>query len=75
MYEYVAGIQRLYRRIEQLPQVTLAEIGGDGIRLRHIAPIAAEKGGARTGDRPLTRRTHHENSCNSLSCGHARAVR
>jgi enoyl-CoA hydratase len=28
MYEYVAGIQRLYRRIEQLPQVTLAEIGG-----------------------------------------------
>jgi enoyl-CoA hydratase/carnithine racemase len=28
MYEYVAAIQRLYRRIEQLPQVTLAEIGG-----------------------------------------------
>ena len=28
MYEYVASIQRLYRRIEQLPQVTLAEIGG-----------------------------------------------
>jgi enoyl-CoA hydratase len=28
MYAYVAGIQRLYRRIEQLPQVTLAEIGG-----------------------------------------------
>ena len=28
MYEYVAGIQRLYRRIEQLPQVNLAEIGG-----------------------------------------------
>lgn len=28
MYEYVASIQSLYRRIEQLPQVTLAEIGG-----------------------------------------------
>jgi enoyl-CoA hydratase/carnithine racemase len=28
MYDYVASIQRLYRRIEQLPQVTLAEIGG-----------------------------------------------
>jgi enoyl-CoA hydratase len=28
MYAYVAGIQRLYARIEKLPQVTLAEIGG-----------------------------------------------
>jgi enoyl-CoA hydratase/carnithine racemase len=28
MYAYVAGIQRLYQRIEQLPQVSLAEIGG-----------------------------------------------
>ncbi len=28
MYAYVAGIQRLYRRIEQLSQVTIAEIGG-----------------------------------------------
>jgi enoyl-CoA hydratase len=28
MYAYVACIQRLYARIEQLPQVTLAEIGG-----------------------------------------------
>ena len=28
MYAYVEGIQRLYRRIEQLPQVTIAEIGG-----------------------------------------------
>ena len=28
MYAYVAGIQRLYARIECLPQVTLAEIGG-----------------------------------------------
>ena len=28
MYAYVAGIQRLYARIEQLPQVTVAEIGG-----------------------------------------------
>jgi len=28
MYAYVAGIQRLYSRIERLPQVTLAEIGG-----------------------------------------------
>jgi len=28
MYAYVAGIQRLYARIETLPQVTLAEIGG-----------------------------------------------
>ncbi len=28
MYAYVAGIQRLYERIERLPQVTLAEIGG-----------------------------------------------
>jgi enoyl-CoA hydratase len=28
MYSYVASIQRLYARIERLPQVTLAEIGG-----------------------------------------------
>ena len=28
MYAYVAAIQRLYARIERLPQVTLAEIGG-----------------------------------------------
>lgn len=28
MYAYVAGIQRLYARIERLSQVTLAEIGG-----------------------------------------------
>jgi len=28
MYAYVASIQRLYSRIERLPQVTLAEIGG-----------------------------------------------
>jgi enoyl-CoA hydratase len=28
MYAYVAGIQRLYKRIEELPQVTIAEIGG-----------------------------------------------
>ena len=28
MYAYVAGIQRLYARIEGLPQVTVAEIGG-----------------------------------------------
>ena len=28
MYSYVAGIQRLYARIESLPQVTIAEIGG-----------------------------------------------
>jgi enoyl-CoA hydratase/carnithine racemase len=28
MYAYVEGIQRLYRRIEQLPQVTIAEICG-----------------------------------------------
>ncbi len=28
MYAYVAGIQRLFARIEELPQVTLAEIGG-----------------------------------------------
>jgi enoyl-CoA hydratase/carnithine racemase len=28
MYAYVAGIQRLYARIEALPQVALAEIGG-----------------------------------------------
>ena len=28
MYAYVAGIQRLYARIEQLPLVTVAEIGG-----------------------------------------------
>lgn len=27
-YAYVAGMQRLYARIERLPQVTLAEIGG-----------------------------------------------
>jgi enoyl-CoA hydratase len=27
-YAFVAGIQRLYARIERLPQVTLAEIGG-----------------------------------------------
>jgi len=30
-------------------------------RSRRIARRAAEKGGARTGDRPLTWRTHHEN--------------
>jgi enoyl-CoA hydratase len=28
MYAFVAGIQRLYARIERLPRVTLAEIGG-----------------------------------------------
>ena len=28
MYAYVAGIQRLYKRIDQLPQVTIAEISG-----------------------------------------------
>jgi len=28
MYAYVAGMQRLYARIERLPQVVLAEIGG-----------------------------------------------
>jgi enoyl-CoA hydratase/carnithine racemase len=28
MYAYVAGIQRLYARIERLPQVSVAEIGG-----------------------------------------------
>jgi enoyl-CoA hydratase len=28
MYAYVAGIQRLYFRLEALPQVTIAEIGG-----------------------------------------------
>jgi enoyl-CoA hydratase len=28
MYAYVGGIQRLYSRIERLPQVTVAEIGG-----------------------------------------------
>jgi enoyl-CoA hydratase len=28
MYSYAAGIQRLYARIEKLPQVTLAEIAG-----------------------------------------------
>lgn len=27
-YAFVAGIQRLYRRLERLPQVTVAEIGG-----------------------------------------------
>jgi enoyl-CoA hydratase/carnithine racemase len=28
MYSYVAGIQRLFARLENLPQVTLAEMGG-----------------------------------------------
>ena len=28
MYSYVAALQRLYARIEKLPQVTLAEVGG-----------------------------------------------
>ncbi len=28
MYSYVAALQRLYARVEKLPQVTLAEIGG-----------------------------------------------
>jgi enoyl-CoA hydratase/carnithine racemase len=28
MFAYVAGIQRLYARIEKLPQVTIAEVGG-----------------------------------------------
>lgn len=31
MYAYVAGIQRLYRRIECLPQVTIAQIGGSAM--------------------------------------------
>jgi enoyl-CoA hydratase len=31
MYAYVAGLQRLYRRIEEMPQVTIAEIGGAAI--------------------------------------------
>ena len=31
MYAYVAGIQRLYARIERLPQVTVAEIAGAAI--------------------------------------------
>lgn len=31
MYAFVAGIQRLYARVERLPQVTVAEIGGAAI--------------------------------------------
>lgn len=31
MYSFVAGIQRLYSRIEALPQVTVAEIGGSAM--------------------------------------------
>ena len=46
MYAYVASIQRLYARIEKLPQVTLAEIGGAAIRFDHhyasgLAPVSA----------------------------------
>jgi len=43
-YAYVATIQRLYARIEQLPQVTLAEIGGTALggglelALEHVPP-------------------------------------
>ncbi len=63
MYAYVAGIQRLYRRIEQLPQVSLAEIGGaamgGGLELAlacdlRIAAVEAKLGlpAARLGLRP-----------------------
>ncbi|MGO9699431.1 MAG: enoyl-CoA hydratase/isomerase family protein [Xanthobacteraceae bacterium] len=31
MYAHVAGIQRLYQRIERLPQVTIAQIGGSAM--------------------------------------------
>jgi enoyl-CoA hydratase/carnithine racemase len=31
MYSFVAGIQRLYSRVEVLPQVTIAEIGGSAM--------------------------------------------
>jgi enoyl-CoA hydratase/carnithine racemase len=31
MYAYVAGIQRLYARVERLPQVTVAEIAGAAV--------------------------------------------
>ncbi|MCC6948413.1 MAG: enoyl-CoA hydratase/isomerase family protein [Bradyrhizobiaceae bacterium] len=31
MYAFVAGIQRVYTRLERLPQVTLAEIGGTAL--------------------------------------------
>src|SRR5262249_31262389 len=53
MYAYVAGIQRLYARIERLSQVTIAEVGGRrlgrgrrvGVRCeRRIAAGAAEHG-------------------------------
>jgi transposase len=35
----------------------------DSTHVRRIAPQAEEKGGAKTGCRPLTRRAQHEDSC------------
>ena len=31
MVEFVRGIQRIFARLERLPQVTLAEIGGPAL--------------------------------------------
>ena len=54
MYAYVAGIQRLYFRIEALPQVTLAEIGGAamGGGLRTGAGLRSAHRGERSQNRP-----------------------
>jgi len=53
MYAFVAGIQRLYTRLEQLPQVTLAEIGGaamgGGLELALACDLRAVAAEARLG--------------------------
>ena len=53
MYAYVAGIQRLYARIERLPQVVLAEIGGaamgGGLELALCADIIVAGDSAKLG--------------------------
>jgi enoyl-CoA hydratase len=53
MYSYVASIQRLYARIESLPQVTLAEIGGaamgGGLELALACDLRIAAAGAKLG--------------------------
>ncbi len=65
IYAYVAAIQRLFARIERLPQVTLAEIGGaamgGGLELAlacdlRIAAIEAKLGLPEARSRPDPRR-------------------